>query len=76
MVSRIIMDERGVIGTLGLALGGAILFFVLSFIINQAQASNVNIVFFAGIMSFFAFVGFLLIGAGLYFIFRSATQKP
>jgi len=76
MVSGIIVDEKGFIGTLGLASGGSILFFALSFIINQAQVSNVNIVLLASFMSFFAFVGFLLIGLGLYFIFKSATQKP
>jgi hypothetical protein len=70
------MDLTGLIGTLGLALGGSILFFALSFIINQAQVPNVNIVLLASIMSFFAFVGFLLIGLGLYLIFKSATQRP
>ena len=61
---------------MGFALGGSILFFALSFIINQAQVPNVNIVLLASIMSSFAFVGFLLIGLGFYFIFKSATQRP
>jgi hypothetical protein len=64
------------IGTLGLALGGSILFFALSLIINQAQLTNFNIVLLASHMSSFAFVGFLLIGLGLYLILKSATQRP
>jgi hypothetical protein len=70
------MDLAGLIGTLGLALGGSILFFTLSFVINQAQVPNVNIVFLASFMSLFAFVGFLLIGLGFYLILKSATQRP
>ncbi len=70
------MDDSVLIGTLGFALGGAILFFVIIFVINQAQVPSVNITLLASIMSFFAFFGFLLIGLGLNFIFKSATKKP
>jgi len=76
MVSGIIMEQMGLMGALGLALGGSILFFALSFVINQAQVPNVNILLLAGLMSSFAFVGFLLIGLGLYFIFKSGSQRP
>ena len=70
------MEQMGLMGVLGLALGGSILFFALSFVINQAQVPNVNILLLAGFMSSFAFVGFLLTGLGLYFIFKSGSQRP
>jgi hypothetical protein len=70
------MEPMGLIGILGFALGSSILFFALSFVINQAQVPNVNVMLLASFMTSLAFVGFLLIGLGLYFIFKSATQKP
>lgn len=70
------MGLTDLLGILAFALGGTIVFFALTFAISQVQSTSVNFMSLASFMSYFAFVGLLLVGLGLYLIFKPATQNP
>lgn len=68
-IGGIIMDLTGFMGTVGLALGGSILFFALSFIINQAQVPKSILCFSRASCH----SSLSLVGLHLYRIVKSAT---
>jgi CBS domain containing-hemolysin-like protein len=65
------MVRKGLAGLLSFSIGGTVLMFVLHFMVQRVYVRNImDWVSFVGWMSMFGFVGFLLVGLGIWLIIK------